>query len=99
MVHSKFIIDGEDMIMAKCQFHKQLSCDVSRIKGGGAFRWDDELKAFILSGSSYDFGYANIEDIKECIKTGRVYGNVRMSRKMCDYTFYYNTQSELIKLN
>ena len=99
MVHSKFIIEGENLIMAKCTFHKQLATDKEKVKGGGWFRFDDKKKAFILGGSSHDFGYAEMNDIKKCIEDGNVYGNSRMSRKMDNYKFFYDTQSELIALN
>ena len=99
MVHSKFIIEGENLIMAKCTFHKQLATDKEKVKGGGWFRFDDNKKAFILGGSSHDFGYAEMNDIKKCIEDGNVYEISRMSRKMDNYKFFYDTPSELIALN
>lgn len=99
MVYSKFIIEGENLIMAKCTFHKQLATDKDKVKGGGWFRFDNDKEAFILGGSSHDFGYANMEDIKKCIEDGNVYGNSRLSRNMDNYKFFYDTQSELIPLN
>ena len=98
MVYPKFIIEEDNLILAKCTFHKQLATDKEKVKGGGWFRFDDEKKAFILGGSSHDFGYAKLEDIKKCIELGNVYGNSRLSRKMDNYKFYYDTQTELIEL-
>jgi hypothetical protein len=99
MRYPKFIIEGENLIMAKCTYHKELATDKEQVKGGGWFRYDDKKEAFILGGSSYDFGYAKIEDIKKCIEDGNVYGNTRLTRNMSDYKFLYDTQTELIELN
>ena len=99
MVYSKFIIEGDNLIMSKCTFHKQLVTNKDLVKGGGWFRFDDDKKAFILGGSSHDFGYAKIEDIKKCVLQGKVYGNSRLSRDMSKYKFIYDNKSELIPLN
>lgn len=99
MVYSKFIIEGENLIMAKCTFHKQLVVDEEQVRGGGWFKFDDSKEAFIFGGSSHDFGQAKIEDIKNCIENGNVYANSRLSRKMNNYKFFYDNQNELIRLN
>tara|TARA_R110000796_G_scaffold118353_4_gene231979 strand:- start:3454 stop:3753 length:300 start_codon:yes stop_codon:yes gene_type:complete len=99
MVYFKFIIESENLIMAKCTYHKQLAKNKEQVKGGGWFRYDEDKKAFILGGSSYDFSYAKVEDIKKCIEDNKVYGNVRLTRNMSNHKFMYDTQTELIKLN
>lgn len=99
MVFSKFIIQGENLIMAKCQFHKQLATDIDEVKGGGAFRYDKENNAFIFSGASHDFGPADLEDIKKCVKEEKVYSSSSLRRNMNKHKFFYDTQTELIALN
>jgi len=98
-VFPKFIIEEDNLIIAKCTYHKQLAINEDKVKGGGWFRYDKANNAFILSGSSHDFGSAKIEDIKKCIELGNVYGNTRRSRKMDNHKFIYDTQCELIELN
>ena len=98
-VYPKFIIEENNLIIGKCTFHKQLANDITKVKGGGWFRYDKDKNTFILGGKSHDFGYAKIEDIRKCIELGNVYGNSRMTRKMDNYKFVYDTQSELIELN
>lgn len=97
-VYPKFIIENDNLIIGKCTFHKQLANDIANVKGGGWFRYDGN-KTFILGGESHDFGYAKLEDIKKCIELGNVYGNSRMTRKMDNYKFVYDTETELIALN
>ena len=99
MTYPKFIIEGENLIMAKCTYHKQLATDTKQVKGGGWFQYDEYEKAFIFSGSSHDFGHAKIEDIKKCIENNKVFGNSRLTRNMSNHKFMYDTQTELIKLN
>ena len=48
-------------------YHKQLAFDVTKVKGGGGFKFDRETKTFTLFGRSHDFGQANLEDISNCI--------------------------------
>ena len=99
MVYSKFIIEGKNLIMAKCTYHKQLAKNKDQVRGGGWFRYDEDKKAFILGGSSYDFGYAKIEDIKKCIENNKVFGNSKLTRNISNHKFMYDTETELIKLN
>jgi hypothetical protein len=98
-VFSKFIIEGENLIMAKCVFHKELAVNIDDVKGGGAFMYDSENKQFIFSGKSHDFGPANLEDIKRCVQEGKVFGRRGGTRSMNDHKFVYNTGSVEIKLN
>lgn len=95
--YPKFIIYDNNLIIGECTYHKQLANDITKVEGGGWFRYDNNT--FTLGGSSHDFGYAKLEDIKKCIEDGNVYGNSRITRKMKNYKFVYDTQSELIKLN
>lgn len=97
MVYSKFIVEGNNLILSKCTYHKQLCNNEENVKGGGWFKIKDD-KTIILGGSSHDFGSAEIEDIKHCIKEGNVFANSRLSRKFEGYKFFYDTQSEIIEL-
>lgn len=98
-VFPKFIVEGDNLIIAKCTFHKQLVTDPAKVKGGGLWDWDKEKKEFLLYGDSVDFGYAEPEDIKICIMAGNVFLSYTGGRNISDHTFYLNTGSEIIKLN
>ena len=100
MVFSKFIVEGNNLIMAKCTYHKQLATDKTKVKGGGWFKFDADKRAFIFGGESHDFGRAKVEDIKNCIESDNIYNNSRCSRKIGnEFKFLYDTGSELIPLN
>lgn len=34
-VFPKFIVEGNELIIGKCTFHKQLATDPAKVKGGG----------------------------------------------------------------
>lgn len=95
-VFPKFIVEGNELIIAKCTYHRQLVSNKDKVKGGGLWKLDQDKKEFVLYGSSDDFGYATAEDIKACIDAGKVHAG---SRNFSDHTFYLNTGSEIIKLN
>jgi hypothetical protein len=104
-VFPKFIIETDDelgdvLIIAKCTYHKELTTNKEKVKGGGWFKFNKETNTFILSDESYDFGRAKIEDIKNCIDKGNVYTNSRCYRSIADkYSFdYKNEVGEIINL-
>jgi hypothetical protein len=63
-VFPKFIVEGNNLIIAKCTYHKQLVTDKDQVKGGGLWMLDRDKKEFLLYGDSFDFGRASIEIIK-----------------------------------
>lgn len=94
----KFIIEGNNLIIAKCTYHKDLVTNKDHVKGGGMWNLNDQT--ITLYGSSFDFGAAQIEDIKRCIDTGNVWSNQYETDNICDrYNFVYvNVFMERIKL-
>lgn len=103
-VFNKFIIiddeEGKALIIAKCTYHKQLAPDTNTIKGGGMWYYTDDNKTIVLHGTSYDFGPAELSDIKECIKNNNVYTSftkhINLSHR---FEFKYkNVYKELINL-
>lgn len=103
-VFPKFIIEtdpelGKCLIIAKCNFHKQLVVDKDKVSGGGWWRLNKETNTIILYGDSHDFGRASIEDITECINNGMVFRNLSCSASIADlFNFSYDTQTELIRI-
>lgn len=97
-VFPKFIVEGNELIIGRCTFHKQLVTDKEKVKGGGMWDWDKEKKEFFLYGESVDYGYAEAEDIRKCIEAGNVFLSYSGGRNVSDHTFYLNTGYEIIKL-
>ncbi len=97
-VFPKFIVEGNNLIIAKCTFHKQLVTDPAQVKGGGMWELDRDKKKFTLFGESHDYGQASEEDIKACIEAGNVFLSYAGGRNVSDHSFYLNTGYEIIKL-
>lgn len=72
-VFSKFIIEGDDLILAKVTYHNELVTDISKVRGGGMFSYDSDTKTFTLFGESAQFGRAELDDIIKCFANGSVY--------------------------
>lgn len=97
--YSKFIIENGNLILAKVTFHKEIVKDASKVKGGGWFRYVHDTKTFVFFGDSTDFGEAKLEDIKTCVKDGKIYSDNRLYRNLTEkYNFSYDTGSEVIEL-
>jgi hypothetical protein len=102
MVYPKFIVEDDRLIIAKCTYHKQLAIDESKIKGGGMWRMNLDDRIITLDGNSrsHDFGHVSFEDIKNCVKLGKVYFDKYETRNVLDeFTLKYDTGSETIILN
>lgn len=96
----KFIVEDDMVILSKCTFHKELVTDKAKVKGGGIFKYNHENRSFTFSGSSHEFGTAKIEDIKKAIEDDKVFTNTMIINSIAKkFDFYYDTQSEIIKLN
>jgi hypothetical protein len=98
-VFPKFIVEGNNLVIGKCTYHKQMASDIKQVKGGGMWEWDKESKTFFLYGDSTDFGYASPEDIQACLQAGNAFLSYIGGRSIADHKFYLNTGSEIIKLN
>lgn len=91
----KFIIEGENLILRKVNFHHEIATDKSKVKGGGWFKFKSETNTFILFGDSHDFGKASFDDVKKCVEAGKVFYD-RLTRNIsATHKFSYNTGSEL----
>lgn len=98
-VFPKFIVEGNELIIGKCTYHKQLATDTTQVKGGGWWKWNKEKKEITLYGESDDFGAAKVEDIKSCIEAGTVFLSYSGGRNVADHTFYLKKGIETIQLN
>ncbi len=95
-VFPKFIIEEDKLILRKATYHKEIATDITKVKGGGWFRYLHATDMFVFYGSSYDFGKATFENIKQCVESGEVYtGHRNISTK---HNFGYDTGIEIIEL-
>jgi hypothetical protein len=97
-VFPKFIVEGNNLIIGKCTYHKQLATNTGDVKGGGWWKWKREEREMHFYGESADFGPAIAEDIKACIVAGNVFLSYAGSRRIEGHTFYLKTGCETIKL-
>lgn len=100
MIYSKYIIEDQDLILSNCTMHNDLVTDKKNVKGGGLFKYEDNIKTFTLFGSSFEFGTASLKDVKACVEADRVYTNVSRTNSIANrFKFVYDTQTDLIFLN
>lgn len=99
-VFPKFIVEGNNLIIAKCTYHEQLVTNKEQVRGGGWWKFDAETKTYTLYGDSFDFGRADVEDIKKCIEAGNVWSDKNEIRNITDrYSYQYEELfGETIKL-
>jgi hypothetical protein len=98
-VYPKFIVEDGDLIISKVTYHREMATDVSKVKGGGWFKYDEKTNTFTFSGESFDFGKAKIEDIEKCVNEGRVYTNRSRTHSIAaKHKFAYDFGSEIIEL-
>lgn len=95
----KFIIEGDNLIISKVKFHKDIATDPTKVKGGGWYRMPQGTNKIVFYGRSEDFGPAQLEDIRKCVEAGRVFSNKLLIRPLVDrHTFAYDTGTEEINL-
>jgi len=99
-LHPKFIIEGDNLILSKVTYHREIVTDLMKVKGGGWFRFNSDTNTFILYGESIEFGPAQFKDIKKCVENGKVYSNRQLSHKINnDYSFFYDSGASVIQLS
>jgi len=95
----KFIIEDDKLILMKVTFHKEIATDLTKVRGGGWFRYLEHTDMFVFSGESHDFGKAKFEDVKRCVESRQVYSDKILYRNISDkHNFGYDTGSEIIEL-
>lgn len=97
MPFPKFIIEDGKLIIGKVFYHKDLCTDPTKVKGGGWF-YNKDINEIVFHKDSHDFGKASLEDVKSCVINNCVVDK-RGDKILIGYKFYYDTGSELIKLN
>ena len=101
-VNRKFIIEnyqelGDCLVIAKCDYHKDLVCNEDSVKGGGWWRLDDDT--ITLYGSSEQFGKAELDDILKCFENGNVFNTPLLEYPITDEVYFiYDNGNERIKI-
>lgn len=99
-VFPKFVIEDDALILGMITYHHELVIDKSKVKGGGWFRYEEKNNRFVFYGESEDFKGARLEDIRQCIKEGKVFTNKFQTHSIAHkHKFAYDTQSEIIDLS
>ena len=104
-VFQKFILKEDDklglcMILAKCTFHKQLTTDHDKVRGGGMWQYIKDNNEMLLFGKSYDFGACSLEDLKHVVQNNKVFKNSRLIRDITDkYNFIWQDLDDGIEIN
>lgn len=103
-VFPKYIVEndpedgkGNYLLIGKATYHRELAYDINQVLGGGW--WDRKDDTITLHGSSYEFGFVNLQIIKDCILSKRVFTNPYSEDAVSeDYIWYYDKGSEIIKI-
>lgn len=97
-LYPKFIIEGDTLTLGKCTFHRDLAIEKEEVTGGGLYNFSSSTKTFKLFGDSYEFGRAQLKNIKHCFDVKKVYTGAHNITQ--DFKFEYETESgEIILLN
>ena len=95
----KFIIEDGCLIMMNVVYHSQIVTQQDKVKGGGWFLMNQLSNIYTFYGDSKDYGKAAVEDIRACIKNGKVFFSacktINISGK---HHFCYDTGTEVIVL-
>ena len=88
-VFPKFILEnnsdlGDFLIVANCTFHKELATDLTKVKGGGWWTFNEKKSTLIFHGESLDFGKANVLDIANCVKRKKIFPCVSLNKEFSD---------------
>lgn len=74
-MYNKFIIEDDCLVFDVVKYHKQLANDITKVKGGGWFKFDKENNHFTFFGKSEDFGKFKNEDIEKAFKENKVFSS------------------------
>lgn len=93
--YPKFIIEKINnekvLIIGKVHFHSDLAIENGNVVGGGWWKRVMLGNKIIFYGSSDLFGQATVEDIKECVKYGRIHrDSIDRPNIAEDFDFYYS---------
>ena len=89
MKYPKFIIEGNDLVIGKAVFHKNLAIDKDNVISGGWYLIYPDEKIIHLYNESIDFGRATEEEILNCLENGNV-GTRHGVNNLGDYTIYHS---------
>lgn len=93
-IFPKWIVEQDSLIIQKCTFHKQIAKDVNDVKGGGLFYYLRDEHAFLLYGTSHDFGSPTREQLLDCIAKNNI-GRYMECNRYARHKIFYSTSNNL----
>lgn len=85
------------VILSKCTYHNQLTRDITKVEGGGMFKYDSKTKTFTLYGESHQFGAVDLVELARIIKAGLVFK--RHGSPLVGFRYVFDTGTEIIDLD
>lgn len=98
-MHSKFIIENDNLILMKVDYHIEIVSNEKDVKGGGWYRQNNKTQSITFYGKSEAFGAAKFMDIKKCVEEGKVFTDKNLT--ICfarKYQFFYESDSKKIHI-
>lgn len=93
-IFPKWIIEDGHLVIGKVTNHRDLAVNTANVKGGGWFEVDLTNKTILLYGSSSDYGYTEVSDIKAAIAANQA-GSFSRPDMLEGFTFKYSTRYKL----
>ena len=95
----KFIVEDGKIIMGNVAYHKDLVSNEKKVSGGGMFNINKKDELIRFFGSSYKYGWPDVEEVKAAVNNWKVY--IQKGKLLGkDYKITIDTQFEgSIKLN
>jgi hypothetical protein len=82
---------GDCLILGKVHFHRQMTTDKSKVKGGGWWSLDDNT--FTFYGESDEFGKASFDDIRSCVENNKVFSSPSLIKSITKlFNFRYKDE-------
>lgn len=96
-MNPKFIIENDNLILMRVKYHIEIVTDEKKVKGGGWYRQNENSQTITFYDRSEAYGAAKFDDIKDCIKKGKVYKDKNLTECIAGlYNFSYDNGKEVI---
>lgn len=93
----------KSIYFGRCVWHKELlkriqdlNAGTYQCTGGGKYRFDVEENSISLYDNSGDFGHYDLNEVKEIIKSKRIFDNPQMTKNLIDqlHVMKYHIRNE-----
>ena len=98
-LNRKFIIEADNLILMRVEYHIEIVTNELKVKGGGWYKFKSETNTYIFYGKSTAFGAAKLEDIIKCVEKGKVFTDKKLTECIATlYNFSYEKDFEIIPI-